>query len=159
MFGCFLLGLVVWLCKVEAVVKTIAIEYWTIQTSFALGDIYYRYVSCFLMQISRKVSIFFRLFCERVLVSYVILLGGNWRTASQNWSPRACPMLNCCAPCSSQVTYTSLRWEPLFSHFTIQQDTEPHPNECKAKVDWNWPQICQVKQFLLVLSLSENKSN
>ena len=84
MFGCFLLGLVVWLCKVEAVVKTIAIEYWTIQTSFALGDIslqlsdiYYRYVSCFLMQISRKVSIFFRLFCERVLVSYVILLGGN----------------------------------------------------------------------------------
>ena len=83
-FGCFLLGLVVWLCKVEAVVKTIAIKYWTIQTSFALGDIslqlsdiYYRYVSCFLMQISRKVSIFFRLFCERVLVSYVILLGGN----------------------------------------------------------------------------------
>ena len=80
MFGRFLLGLVVWLCKVEAVVKTIAIEYWTIQTSFALGDIsfqlsniYYHYVSCFLMQISRKVSIFFRLFCERVLVSYVIL--------------------------------------------------------------------------------------
>ena len=80
MFGYFLLGLVVWLCKVEAVVKTIAIEYWTIQTSFASGDIsfqlsdiHHRYVSCFLMQISRNVSIFFRLFCERVVVSYVIL--------------------------------------------------------------------------------------
>ena len=66
--------------SVEAVVKTIAIEYWTIQTSFALGyisfqlrDIHYRYVSCFLVQISRNVSIFFRLFWERVVVSYVIL--------------------------------------------------------------------------------------
>ena len=72
--GClviFLLGLVVWLWKVEAVVKTIAIEYCTIETSFALGDIsfqlsdiHYCYVSCFLLQISRNVSIFFRLFCE-----------------------------------------------------------------------------------------------
>ena len=68
--GClviFLLGLVVWLWKVEAVVKTIAIEYCTIQTSFALGDIsfqlsdiHYCYVSCFLLQISRNFSIFFR---------------------------------------------------------------------------------------------------
>ena len=38
--GClvFLLGLFVWLWKVEAVVKTMTIWYWTIQTSFALRD-------------------------------------------------------------------------------------------------------------------------
>ena len=39
--------------------------------------------------------------------------------------------------CASQVTYPALRWETLLSHFTIEQETELHPNECKAKVDWN----------------------